>query len=410
VYFNILMYNISTITLTTQLPNCELNLFNVGKFLEIDEDILGIKYNNGAFNILKGSYLTTVYKKAKIKKKTKINTTLFYNQISLIVKYNTSNINVKMFGNGCLHMTGCKDPNYGIEITKIIYSKLIVLKNMTKQVLLVKDINGALLDKDNLFYTHTNSQIIGYYNKEKDVYCIHKKEYHYDSVSNYLIYSKLESKRSRHFIDFDGNQIGTAVIRTIKNKNKFFKNNNIYYEPETGLIYHNNEKIIGSIEYQIKSDYKDVHQEKGKYTPKDIVIIDYLCNPFNKDYCLSYFDKQTIDLNINCINIYFKLDTSINRQRLYDVFINKDFICKYKPETYSGIKLVYKFPINKELTGGQCKCSCKCTCLDIVFLIFQSGNIIATGFKTTENIKPILLDFMNIINPFLDVFKKRIIY
>lgn len=401
----ILMYNISTITLTTQLPNCELNLFNVGKFLEIDDDILGIKYSNGAFNILKGSYLTTVYKKAKIKKKIKINTTLFYNQISLIVKYNNSNVNVKLFGNGCLHMTGCKHPSYGLEITKIIYSKLIKLKQETKRILLVKDNNGALLDKDNLFYTQLDNQIIGYYNKDKDIYCIHKKEYNYDSTSKCLIYSKLESKRTRHLIDFDGNTIGLAIIKTIKNKNKFFKNNNIYYEPETGLIYHNNEKIIGSIEYQLDSKFEKSEQLN------DIIIIDYNCNPFvNKEYNLIDFDKQTVDLNINCINIYFKLDTSINRQRLYDILINENFICKYKPETYSGIKLIYKYPISGNLTGGNCKCSCKCTCLDIVFLIFQSGNIIATGFKTMEGIEPIVSDFMNIINPFLDVFKKRIIY
>lgn len=400
------MYNISTITLTTQLPNCELNLFNVGKFLEIDNEILGIKYNNGTFNVLKGSYLTTVYKKAKLKKKIKINTTLFYNQISLIVKFGASNINVKLFGNGCLHMTGCKDPNYGIEVTKIIYSKLLSLKDTIKPVLLVKDKSGALLDKDNLFYTYANNQIIGYYNKEKDIYCIHKKEYQYDCTSKCLIYSKLESKRTRHLIDFSGNTIGTAIINTVKNKSKFFKNSNIYYEAESGLIYYNNDKIIGSIEYKFNSEYQPIHNEKD-----DICIIDYNCNPFVKrDYNLTHFDEKSIDLNVNCINIYFKLDTSINRQRLYDILINENFICKYKPETYSGIKLIYKYPINGNLTGGKCKCSCKCTCLDIVFLIFQSGNIIATGFKNIPIIEPIISDFMNIINPFLDVFKKRIIY
>jgi hypothetical protein len=59
---------ISTITLTTQLPNCEINLTNVGKYLEINDHVIGIKYQFGNLNIMKGEYSTTVFRKSKNKK------------------------------------------------------------------------------------------------------------------------------------------------------------------------------------------------------------------------------------------------------------------------------------------------------------------------------------------------------
>ena len=34
---------ISTITLSTHLPNCQLNLTNIGKYLDIDDEIIGLK-------------------------------------------------------------------------------------------------------------------------------------------------------------------------------------------------------------------------------------------------------------------------------------------------------------------------------------------------------------------------------
>ena len=115
---------ISTVTLSTKLPNCQLNLTNIGKYLDIDDDIIGIKYNYADLSIMKGKYLTTIYKKAKIKNAEKINKTLFYNQISIIINNNGNNVNVKLFGNGSLHLTGCKYIDEGAIVTRKIYEKL----------------------------------------------------------------------------------------------------------------------------------------------------------------------------------------------------------------------------------------------------------------------------------------------
>lgn len=86
---------VATITLTTRLPDCELHLINIGKYLEIDDEILGIKYNYAKMSIIKGKYLTTIYKKCKTKKECKINKVLFYNQVSMIVNNSGNSVNVK---------------------------------------------------------------------------------------------------------------------------------------------------------------------------------------------------------------------------------------------------------------------------------------------------------------------------
>ena len=72
---------ISTITLSCKLPDCQLNLTNIGKYLEIDNDIIGIKYNYADLSIMKGKYSTTIYKKAKVKDTEKINKAFFFNAL-----------------------------------------------------------------------------------------------------------------------------------------------------------------------------------------------------------------------------------------------------------------------------------------------------------------------------------------
>lgn len=425
---------ISTITMSSQLPNCNLNLTNIGKYLNIDNEIIGLKYNYADFSVMKGKYSTTIYKKAKIKNIDKINKKLFYNQITIIYNNNGNNVNVKLFKNGSLHLTGCKHIDEGVEISKSIYEKLTKLKNKTDTILLTKDINGVLLDNDNLIYSHTNKQIIGYlsknqnhkesnslfeYNnnsKNSNTYIINKKEYIIDYKTNMFISKKIETQRRRFIYNFDGEYIGYSKIELLKNKNKFYKNNiNIYFDTSNDLIYHNSDNIIGKVVYDINnSSINDVS------SIPDIIEVEYNCNPFiDKEYYLdtnSKYFKDSIDLNVNCINVYCNINFVINRQRFYEKLISLNYICKYKPESYSGIKLFYKLNLTSNLhspstfentTNGLCTCTSKCTCINITFLIFQSGNIIITGFKTIEQIKPITDDFINLCTSLRNDIEKR---
>jgi TATA-box binding protein (TBP) (component of TFIID and TFIIIB) len=83
------------------------------------------------------------------------------------------------------------------------------------------------------------------------------------------------------------------------------------------------------------------------------------------------------------------------------------FISEYKPEKYSGVKLRYKISKQLQQQNGICNCTCKCTCNNITFLIFQSGNIIATGFKSVEEIEGIVDQFKNLIEELKPIIKKK---
>lgn len=400
---------ISTITLSTKLHDCQLNLTNIGKYLDIDNDIIGIKYNYAGLSIMKGKYSTTIYKKAKTKDVNKINQKLFYNQISIIVNNNGNNVNVKLFGNGSLHLTGCKAICEGRIVTRKIYDKLKTLIDKKDIILLTKDINGVLLDKDKLVYSYSSNQIIGYCkDMEMKGYIIHNKDYIIDNKTNQFITEKMETQR-RHFIsNFNGECIGYTKIELMKNRHKFYKrNNNIFFDSDNGLIYYNNESIIGKVSYYIdKENIIDTLQFN------DIMEIDYDCNPFTnkKQEIFETLEDHQIDLNVNCMNVYFNINYTINRQRFYERLISMNFICKYKPESYSGIKIVYKIPLYKTKckSSGICPCTNKCTCINITFLVFQSGNVIATGFKNLEQVDEITQEFYKICELVKKDIKRRV--
>jgi TATA-box binding protein (TBP) (component of TFIID and TFIIIB) len=410
-------HKISTITLTTQLPKCVLNLANIGKYLDIDQDILGIKHTCGGQPITKGLYATTIYKKAKQKDITKVKRTLFYNQISIILNNNGNNVNVKLFGNGSLHMTGCKSIHEGIEVSEKLYNKLNSLRTRKEVVLLTKDINGVLVDKDHMVYAYNTKQMIGYVKKnilqENNTYIIHKKECVYDLTIKMLIASKMEVKRTRPIFDLNGECVGVARLDLLKNKTKFYrKNASIYHDVQTGFIYHDNTTVIGKVNYDIVSKQSTINDMKIP----DVFEHEYECNPFiPSDYHLhnTDFTAESLTLDVNCMNVYFNMGFELNRQRLFDKLVANKFVCKYRPESYSGIKLVFKYPLGNVHDGngpgvtGLCPCNNKCTCTNITFLIFQSGNVIVTGFKRQDQVDLVKTAFSNLIASYREAITKR---
>jgi TATA-box binding protein (TBP) (component of TFIID and TFIIIB) len=412
---------VSTITMSTRFPDCTINLTNVGKYLNIDETIIGLKYSFAEVNVTKGIYSTTVYKKAKVKDATKINKALFYNQVSLIVNNSGNHVNVKLFGNGSLHLTGCKTIEEGTIVTRKLYEKLCLMNGKTDTVLLTRDTNGVYIDKDNLVYSSTDKQIIGYLKKNLlDCYVIKKKEYDVDKKTGMYITKNMETQRRRTLVNFDGEICGFTRIELLKNKHKFYKKNvNVFFDDDSGLIYYNNDNILGKVVYHIDNTNK---LSQLPSTQDDIIELEYDCSPFNvksSDNCYKLNTKADdfstiIDANVNCMNVYFNIDFNINRQRLYEKLIEMNYICKYKPESYSGIKLMYKLPAHYNLdcktnsSVGYCSCSSKCTCANTTFLIFQSGNVIATGFKNFDQVSLATSQFIALCRDNQSVIQKRV--
>lgn len=402
-------YKIFTMTVSCIFKDCIFNIINIGKYLDIDSDILGIKYNYGKTSILKGNYITTMYKKLKVKNSDKINKVLFFNQVSLSIKINENIVNAKLFLNGSLHLTGIKNSNEPKLIIELLYNKLLNLKNKNDIVLLCNDTNGVLVDNNNMIYSNCeNKSIIGYVLEDK--YIIDKKSYKIDFYTGYFISDLIESKRTRQILDFSGNVIGYTKIELMKNKLKLYKNNvnihfdkHIYIDNEERpycLIYYDNvnySSIIGKIVYNCKNLIENKKQ--------NIIEYNYNCNPFKIQ---SQELKYNID--INCINVYFNIQIELNKNRLFQRLLQDNYICQLKSGKcdYAGLKFIYKKSLNKQKIKGVCECTKKCTCSNITFGIFQSGNVNVFGFKNESDIKEIISDFHKIITKNTEFIKKRI--
>jgi TATA-box binding protein (TBP) (component of TFIID and TFIIIB) len=399
-------YKIFTMTVSCIFKDCAFNIINIGKYLDIDADILGIKYNYGKTSILKGCYTTVMYKKLKVKNSDKINKVLFYNQVSLSIKINDNIINAKLFSNGSLHLTGVKNSNEPKLVIELLYNKLLNLKNKNDSVLLCNDFFGVLVDNNNMIYSNCEKKyIMGYVLDDK--YIIDKKCYKIDFYTGYFISDTIESKRTRQIIDFSGNVIGYTKIELMKNKLKLYKNNsNIHFDNKIFidneerpycLIYYDNSNsssIIGKIVYNCTK----INEKK-----QNIMEYKYNCNPFK-------IQSSQLNYNIdtNCINVYFNIKLELNRNRLFQKLLQDNYICELKSEKYAGLKFIYKKSLNKQKIPGICECTTKCTCTNVTFSIFQSGNVNVFGFKKESDINEIINDFHKIITKNTDYIKKRI--
>ena len=137
-YINLIDYNkkhinnlpngltISTMCATAKL-NSLINIVNVQQYLQLDEDdILCVKLND----INQRTLIPCKVKNKRIKKKEKKNSP-FYNQITVIIRIfygdikdweTEPKINLKLFKNGSIQMSGCKSQEY----INIVLNKLIV--------------------------------------------------------------------------------------------------------------------------------------------------------------------------------------------------------------------------------------------------------------------------------------------
>ena len=111
---------IATITLITSI-NTSVNLYNCSKIMRelVSSDrIISIKYAKGNILINKSISNKKTLKPKPVKKN-------FYNQCTIIIKCkNGKAINLKLFLNGKIQMTGCKDINNAYEVLEILGSEL----------------------------------------------------------------------------------------------------------------------------------------------------------------------------------------------------------------------------------------------------------------------------------------------
>lgn len=349
IFDTIVPINISTITVYIQnaLPIC--NILNIGKYIEIDENIIGLKYKRGEYIVKRG-----IYNKS---------TTGFNNQISIILCYNNKNFNVKIFKNGSIQITGCKNIGDINTIKNILINKLDKFKNNFDTILLSKDSDSsAFLDNNNLLY-NKDGKIFGYKHNEQPLYTLIplntdiQNYYKFDkNIDKFLLNSKNSSKYKKDIVNNNGYFIGHKCINMNKYCKRFFNNPNIIIEES--FIYYNN-KIIGNIEYKINNLLTEYSTDSNYYE------LEYSCNPFISKNS----KKECINM---CINISFDINFNINLDNAIIKLQKLNFNAR---KSYHYIKLIY-----------ICNCKSICSCNKKTFLIFKTGKIIGSGFKDYTDI------------------------
>jgi len=348
----------------------QFDLHNCINYIELDESILGIKGVVKNETVLKGVYTTSVYKKSKTKKESSVNHNSFYNQISLVV---APGRNVKLFANGSIHVTGLRDPDELPKLMSDLYKKLSSVTGETN-VKVFTD-NGITRDIDDNIYGE--SGVIGY-KMENGLFCINGSTYTLDAHTGFFVSAK--GLRKKKLCNQHGQPVGYLVIKLLKNKSKLYKKNscivfdkNVYTDEafDYSLIYHMGKEtsVIGKRVYEINP------------------VPERLPGVYKKDLVKGVLTGTTC--KVNCINIYFTLERPISRKRLFEFLSSHGYTVEFKPEKYSGVKLIYKI---NPLSNGPHECALNCVCDNVTFLIFQSGNVIASGFNNVHSIEKVVAD------------------
>ena len=133
-----------------------INLFELANNLSINDEILYIEYGS---EISKGDNLKKPKKKEKPKK-------YFYNQVTLHVQ-NSKRINMKIFNNGRIQMTGIKKESQGYETIEIFLKQIHKISEDNKiqifdsnEINQIEAIETVLINSDFDIYHEVNRELL----------------------------------------------------------------------------------------------------------------------------------------------------------------------------------------------------------------------------------------------------------
>lgn len=256
--------------------------------------------------------------------------------------FNSFNVNVKLFVNGVLTLTGIKTnvitksviDEYGEKLDNFLISNLEKKLNLDLQKydeLYIQEISnvGFLINKENLF--------VGLKTKEK--ISINNIPVERIKINDEICYISCNNKNKYKRLFKSGKLYGLINYEPFNSK-KFFYNSTIEFDYSNKVIYSKG-KIIG-----------DINIKEHKIT---------------KQQC-----KES-DFSIVSCNIQFKLNKKINRYRLFNNLINNNFVAEYKLLEYSAVSLFFD---------------------NVTVSVFKSGDVIIKGLSNNSKVKSIS-DYVN---------------
>lgn len=172
---NVLPHNISISTMcTTCKLNTKLNITNIEKYLNLDaDDVLTVKVNKERMRTLIINKTKPVRAKKNDKKNTDVSKNHFYNQITVVMRVSNGytpnlnkepKINMKLFKNGSVQMSGCKSiKNINIVLNKLIIKlkeiKAKIENNQIIEKLFIEDYNNITIKDFKIDMINSNYQV-----------------------------------------------------------------------------------------------------------------------------------------------------------------------------------------------------------------------------------------------------------
>ena len=372
---------------------------------------------------------------------------VFNNQITLVYKYwGFKKINIKIFSNGKLQMTGIQDPNWE---TKYIGNYLINLLKTTKYKVLTRK---SLISKygtnvDYITYWDKNENEVVYRRRNINTFDIRNLmgiglKYDYDSSKWYsdddlnshyqtiiafsrTHYNSMKNSKDKLRNKYDYPQeFRIKLINSLQMYNKLIKLPTKYLNMDDDKfqdliielvdkiseIFHNYEKKILKLQKTDRNFVKVINDKYKSEIQKEINIFeetkdysDFL--EFNNELTTKDFkqDKIKIELINSDFNTRFNNNLSVINTLLKD---NYKIYRYYQPNNrYAGV--IVKFMYNEKYLDktkykiGRCYCSENCAitkkkkdCTIITISIFRPGSIIITAAKNIKQLK-YTYDFIN---------------
>lgn len=246
--------HISTMTITFNLATT-FDVQNIGKYIDLSfGNILCVKYGPSGSNLIRSLIKYKVSKK-KTKKKKKN----FYNQASLVLGIsNGKMINIKLFKNGAIQMTGCKNMQHFTDSLTKLFSFLLkekaVYDPITKKIVdkpFVSNPENINLTKiSNFRIRMINSNFhIGFLINREILYNILSKDSHVTCTYEPCIHACVNIKYNYHnkeTISIFVFESGSIIITGAKNKDHIIESYNYIikkmYE-NYGMILKNNIEV-----------------------------------------------------------------------------------------------------------------------------------------------------------------------
>lgn len=303
----------------------------------------------------------------------------FYNQATMLIGIsNNKRINLKIFLNGTIHLTGLKREEEGIEAVNTLINKIKKIDNNKIKVKLPVLIKQCQRKKIN----------------NKDFSYLMKL---YKSFKNILPI----------------NNISELVI------NNLYKKTQQLRKLAKGKKISSKELIIEDNDYNIYCKiYKYIKDNK-----LNSKIVNNIHN-FHKVLLVYNRERENLELKnfkICLINSDFSVGFKIKRHILYQYLTNIYKIeGMYEPDYYPGVNSKFYWnKLNKNTTNfGVCTCTKSCDgkgngegngkCKRVTIAIFQSGKIIITGARNLMQINDAYHFINNVLDKHYDDLKKGI--